>query len=217
MKYFFKIDEKNEQIILVENDGDYQEEFKKTKPQSDIWFNLSNITNRSGNLETKLDGDAIMDSYAFRIKNFGDKDYANRPKVHFQFMAADEDVEANQYYITNCLNDEWDGISLFIDCYLSPDFLKEFSDRVSKKEVETLQVFLDISTTNHVFKSLDMGGNTYLVILKDIENLKNENGEFGKVPKNFKLHSNLARGVNISWTSSYKLEVFNPYKFNELE
>ena len=217
MKHFFRIDKEKEQIVLIEKNGKYDDEFEKPESPSDIWFNLSNITNRSGNLETKLYGDAIMNSYAFRIKNFGDKDYAYKPKAHFQFKVANEDINANHYYITNILNEEYEGISLFIDCYLNPAFLKEFSDRVSKKEVETLQVFLDISTKNNIFESLDMGGNKHLVILKDNENLANEKGEFGKIPSNINLKNNLASGIKISWTRSYKLEVYNPDKFNEIE
>ena len=104
MKHFFRIDKEKEQIVLIEKNGKYDDEFKKPESPSDIWFNLSNITNRSGNLETKLYGDAIMNSYAFRIKNFGDKDYAYEPKAHFQFKVANEDINANHYYITNILH-----------------------------------------------------------------------------------------------------------------
>ena len=105
---------------------------------------------------------------------------------------------------------------MYIGCYLDLDFLKELSDRVSKKEVETLQVFLDISTQNNIFRSLDMGGNTYLVILENTEKLKNEKGEFGKLPSNLNLRNNLASGVKISWTRSYKLEIFDPDKFQNI-
>ena len=206
MKHFFRIDKEKKQIVLIEKDGDYEKEFKKPKHQKDILFNLSKITNISGNYETRLFGNAIIEWDAFRIKNFGDKDYEISPKAHFQFRAADEVIEPNHYYIDNNLGDETDDISLYIDCYLGTDFLKEFSDRVSNKEVETLQVSLDISTTNNIFRSLDMGGNTHIVILNNIQNLKNENGEFEALPKEFNLENNIARGVKISWTRSYNLK-----------
>ena len=217
MKHFFRIDKEKEQIVLIEKNEKFEEKFEKPEFTTDIWFNLSNITNINGNHETRLIGDAIMDSYAFQIKNFGDKNYANQPKAHFQFSEAKEQINANHYYITNILNEEYEGISLFIDCYLNPAFLKEFSDRVSKKEVETLQVKLDISTKNNIFESLDMGGNRYLVMLKDTKNLANEKGEFGKIPSNINLENNLASGVKISWTRSYKLEVFGTDELNETE
>ena len=64
----FRIDKEKEQIVLIEKNGKYEEKFEKPESPTDIWFDLSNITNRSGNLETKLYGNAIMDSNFFRIK-----------------------------------------------------------------------------------------------------------------------------------------------------
>ena len=71
MKHFFRIDKEKKQIVLIEKDGDYEKEFKKPKYQKDILFNLSKITNISGNYETRLFGNAIIEWDAFRIKNFG--------------------------------------------------------------------------------------------------------------------------------------------------
>jgi len=74
MKHFFRIDKEKKQIVLIENDGDYEKEFKKPKHLKDILFNLSKITNISGYYETRLIGNAIIELDTFRIKNFGEKD-----------------------------------------------------------------------------------------------------------------------------------------------
>ena len=223
-RLYFKFSKDDEGgVFFVEYDEfNHKREFNKTDEYSQVTFELNEVGYFGGTDNEYVFGTCTINETDFKLKKFCqsleiDEDDPEPEDLRFTFIFKCETKEqSDKEFTINYFAGDRVGYldcDIRIFCILGKAKFSEFTGKVSKKEIGSINVVLKLGSTNNIYENVRYDGNSQFRVLQKDQKFDNPEEDFKKLPENFNRgpYYTIGRGFEINWTNSYRLSKFRCY------